>query len=88
MRGAPHAGLAAALAGLGPVVVGLQGAGSVCSCSPVYHWARCGLAIRCPAVRCQLVGLVGDSETRSVLPKSFIITNCYNAHSRIALLHP
>jgi hypothetical protein len=40
----------------------------VCSRIPVHHWAGCGLAIRCPAIRLQQVGQVADSEACSVSP--------------------
>ena len=70
------------------VMIGLQGAGSVCSCSPVHHWVGSGLAIRCYAIRLQQVGQADAIEADAIPAKLRIVTNCYDVHPRIALLHP
>ena len=52
----------------------------VCSRIPAHHWAGCGLAIRCHAIRLQLVPLVADIEASPSPPKSVIprttVTKC------------
>ena len=83
----PHPPCAFLLSPAALVRVGLQGAGSVCSCSPVHHWAGSGLAIRCHAIRLQQVGQADAIKPDAIPPKFRIVTNCYDIHPRMSLHH-